>query len=445
MGGSANYLCIKCDGGGKMLVCSDSSCPIVVHEKCMGCRPYFDREGNFYCPYCLCRQTTAESCKAIELVLLKKRALSAFLNKEMVNSEKLLPQPSHVSKFNHIDDNPNASVAGQQTVSDMIVADGCESSDRQEPIRKVRIVEVSDRMDAEHDVDGQPLHDRDVEDPQKDGQPNEIPERERKMTGNCKQISVQNDQRNEGCQENGQPKKIPGGERKIKRKFQLRLAQNEQVTGQQLYKDAEEGCLIEISEREKVIRRKFKQRTDENEPEVDDQQPDKDVEDRLGEILESRENLKKKSMEVQAERKENEADGGGESDTISTEREPIIMNNETQDEPSNPYPKKRSSLSANTSRKVSGLTETSPPEKCQLAGEHSKGRNYAFWNGKRKKVRWSEEEEEMLKEGVHKFSITANKNIPWRKILDFGRHVFDGTRTPADLKDKWRTLWANKV
>ncbi|CAH9099139.1 unnamed protein product [Cuscuta epithymum] len=436
MGGSANYMCIKCDGGGKMLVCSDSSCPIVVHEKCMGCRPYFDREGNFYCPYCLCRQTTAESSKAMELVLLKKRALSAFLNKETVNSEKLLPQPSHVfqSKYNHdsVDDNPNASVAGKQTVSDMIVADGCESSDRQEPIRKFRIVEVGNRMDAEHDsdVDVQPLHDRDVEDPQEEYQPNKIPERERKMARKCKQISVQNDLRNEDCQENGQPKKIPEGERKIKRKFKLRLAEDEQeVNDQQLYTDGEEGCLI-----------------DENEPEVDDQQPDKDVEDRLREILESGVNIKKKSMEVQAERKENEADGGAESDAISTEREPIIMNNETQDEPLNPYPKKRSSSSANTSRKVSGLTEeTIPHEKFQLAGEHSKGRNYAFWNGKRKKVRWSEEEEEMLKEGVHKFSITANKNIPWRKILDFGRHVFDGTRTPADLKDKWRTLWANKV
>lgn len=46
----------------------------------------------------------------------------------------------------------------------------------------------------------------------------------------------------------------------------------------------------------------------------------------------------------------------------------------------------------------------------------------------------------MLQEGVQKFSTMVNKNLPWRKILEFGRHVFDGTRTPADLKDKWRNI-----
>ncbi|XP_023741717.1 uncharacterized protein LOC111889798 [Lactuca sativa] len=58
--------------------------------------------------------------------------------------------------------------------------------------------------------------------------------------------------------------------------------------------------------------------------------------------------------------------------------------------------------------------------------------------GKRK--RWSEEEEDMLKEGVQKFSATANKNFPWKKVLEFGRHVFHTSRTPSDLKDKWRNI-----
>jgi hypothetical protein len=44
-----------------------------------------------------------------------------------------------------------------------------------------------------------------------------------------------------------------------------------------------------------------------------------------------------------------------------------------------------------------------------------------------------------LQEGVSKFS-TENQNIPWRKILEFGCRVFDSTRTPVDLKDKWRNL-----
>ncbi|CDP06141.1 unnamed protein product [Coffea canephora] len=61
-------------------------------------------------------------------------------------------------------------------------------------------------------------------------------------------------------------------------------------------------------------------------------------------------------------------------------------------------------------------------------------------NARRKSLPWTDAEEEMLKEGVEKFSTDRNKNIPWRKILEFGRHVFDGSRTPVDLKDKWRNI-----
>ncbi|KAL9241074.1 hypothetical protein vseg_015226 [Gypsophila vaccaria] len=60
--------------------------------------------------------------------------------------------------------------------------------------------------------------------------------------------------------------------------------------------------------------------------------------------------------------------------------------------------------------------------------------------GRRKKLPWTTEEEETLKEGVEIFSATANKNVPWIKILEFGSHVFDGTRTPVDLKDKWKRI-----
>ncbi|TKY61545.1 Telomere repeat-binding factor 3 [Spatholobus suberectus] len=58
---------------------------------------------------------------------------------------------------------------------------------------------------------------------------------------------------------------------------------------------------------------------------------------------------------------------------------------------------------------------------------------------KRRRLLWTAEEEKVLKEGVLKFS-TENQNIPWRKILEFGCRVFDKTRTPVDLKDKWKNI-----
>ncbi|KAJ4849246.1 hypothetical protein Tsubulata_040448 [Turnera subulata] len=65
-------------------------------------------------------------------------------------------------------------------------------------------------------------------------------------------------------------------------------------------------------------------------------------------------------------------------------------------------------------------------------------------NDKRKRLHWTPEEEEMLEKGVNKFSSSINKNIPWRKILEFGHQIFDPTRTPSDLKDKWRNM-AKKI
>ncbi|CAH8363118.1 unnamed protein product [Eruca vesicaria subsp. sativa] len=56
----------------------------------------------------------------------------------------------------------------------------------------------------------------------------------------------------------------------------------------------------------------------------------------------------------------------------------------------------------------------------------------------RKRLFWTPEEEEMLRVGVEKFTAEARKNMPWRKILEMGEEVFHETRTPADLKDKWR-------
>lgn len=49
-----------------------------------------------------------------------------------------------------------------------------------------------------------------------------------------------------------------------------------------------------------------------------------------------------------------------------------------------------------------------------------------------------------LQEGVQKYSKIGSKTMPWTKILEFGRHVFHDTRTPVDLKDKWRNMLAKE-
>ncbi|XP_061357938.1 uncharacterized protein LOC133302210 isoform X2 [Gastrolobium bilobum] len=61
---------------------------------------------------------------------------------------------------------------------------------------------------------------------------------------------------------------------------------------------------------------------------------------------------------------------------------------------------------------------------------------------RRKKIPWTAEEEELIREGVQKFG-SSDQTIPWKKILAFGSHVFekdDKRRTPVDLKDKWKNM-----
>ncbi|KAM1079497.1 hypothetical protein ACFX2B_014049 [Malus domestica] len=59
---------------------------------------------------------------------------------------------------------------------------------------------------------------------------------------------------------------------------------------------------------------------------------------------------------------------------------------------------------------------------------------------RRVKVPWSIEEEEMLKKGVQTFSRIDERTLPWKQILEFGGSVFLHSRTPGDLKDKWRNI-----
>ncbi|KAK3035174.1 hypothetical protein RJ639_032847 [Escallonia herrerae] len=59
---------------------------------------------------------------------------------------------------------------------------------------------------------------------------------------------------------------------------------------------------------------------------------------------------------------------------------------------------------------------------------------------RRKKLPWTREEEEKLKEGFQMYSSLNEKSIPWKNILDYGESVFQKGRTPMDLKDKWRNI-----
>lgn len=59
---------------------------------------------------------------------------------------------------------------------------------------------------------------------------------------------------------------------------------------------------------------------------------------------------------------------------------------------------------------------------------------------RRNKLAWKKSEEEALKEGMQKFATGETNVIPWKRILEHGKGIFDRSRLPADLKDKWRNM-----
>ncbi|GER29555.1 PHD finger protein 21A [Striga asiatica] len=59
---------------------------------------------------------------------------------------------------------------------------------------------------------------------------------------------------------------------------------------------------------------------------------------------------------------------------------------------------------------------------------------------RRKRIPWTIEEEEKLKEGMRVHCSPHDKLIPWQKILEYGAGVFHQCRSTVDLKDKWRNL-----
>ncbi|KAF2310147.1 hypothetical protein GH714_006747 [Hevea brasiliensis] len=72
--------------------------------------------------------------------------------------------------------------------------------------------------------------------------------------------------------------------------------------------------------------------------------------------------------------------------------------------------------------------------------------NLPFSHEGRKRFPWKSEEEDKLKEGLQKFS-TKNKNIPWRKILEFGRDVFHiATLEPmSDIESQYWSLMRQSI
>lgn len=73
-------LCIKCsEGGGELLVCKSISCPLVIHENCLGSSAKLDDKRDFLCPFCAYSLSRMEYFGAKKKASLVKHELTAFI------------------------------------------------------------------------------------------------------------------------------------------------------------------------------------------------------------------------------------------------------------------------------------------------------------------------------------------------------------------------------
>ncbi|KAL6958837.1 hypothetical protein U1Q18_040181 [Sarracenia purpurea var. burkii] len=81
-------LCMKCNRGGQLLVCSVSACPLVVHESCLGSAPRFDDNGNFFCPFCAYSRAILEYLEVKKKTSLARKDLASFIGLESGHQAK---------------------------------------------------------------------------------------------------------------------------------------------------------------------------------------------------------------------------------------------------------------------------------------------------------------------------------------------------------------------
>lgn len=444
--------CTRCDQSGDLLVCTEIGCPIALHELCMSCEPSFDEDGRFYCPYCSYKRALLRVNELRRKTMVAKRALSDFIDTGMVGGGNS-PQMGEAGKKKADDvstcgvdvDQPNhGSHLGKESLQDQDTqVEQNQSNEGEECVRTEGDLQPTSMLGLNSENHDGPIvsnvgnnsHSTPVVQPCEDSMNEETCEGDTSGTHQVGSLEDKEDgkmmdkenlrsddiQDDEIAKDQGQLE-TPGAHHD--EEATAREPQDKDDGGEQIQPDNErmlDDIILtsgnnDLKSETTVKKRRFKTKANRRTDLQNVSSPRKSLRLRTPD-------LGKKSPHIQT------PDLGKKSPRIRTP-EPRKKSPDIQ----TPKPGKDHAIKiekVSVSRNLK-LQPASPNQFKKLD----------FHGGKRKRMLWSVEEEDMLKEGVQKFSSTANKNLPWRKILEFGRHVFDNTRTPVDLKDKWRNLQA---
>ncbi|KAL6576220.1 hypothetical protein OROHE_000001 [Orobanche hederae] len=73
-------VCVKCNKGGNLLVCSTKSCLVVIHERCSGSDASFSTGEEFYCPFCAYSRAISKYLEIKKNFSSAKRDFAAFVS-----------------------------------------------------------------------------------------------------------------------------------------------------------------------------------------------------------------------------------------------------------------------------------------------------------------------------------------------------------------------------
>ncbi|KAK4345954.1 hypothetical protein RND71_036130 [Anisodus tanguticus] len=396
-------LCVKCNKGGNLFVCSSDTCPLVVHESCLASVPNFDYKGNFYCPFCSYSRAISEYLEGKKKVSLARKDLNAFIGLGAgQRSKKSLPRSQGMKQ--------HRSRGGKNEQL-------CRNANRRNSLNEVKEAESAPADWSS--VGAQVMQTGSLTQPEaslprnENGRNslNEVTEAGR-APANRSSVGGQVTQAGSPTQPEASLPRNENGRNSLNEVTEAGSAPADRISiGAQVMQTS--SPQPEASVREQCL--------------VADQQPDESpLRCHRSRRNQSREEEK---LCLDANRNKNSLEKAEEAGSCPVNRN--IMNAEVmQMQP--PQPQESSFIEESSEE-----DEIGSKYRVQFRNREKK---YTFPLNprlRRKKLPWTKIEEETLKEGLLRFSHFRDR---WKRILDFGCDVFLEGRKAGDLKDKWRNI-----
>ncbi|KAJ8753780.1 hypothetical protein K2173_000034 [Erythroxylum novogranatense] len=465
-----NDTCVECYKAGELFICGEVGCLMAYHEKCMNFKPDLEEKGKFYCPFCWFKRQTANSIRLKKKALLAKKALLDFMD------------PKFVGK---VQENQNNVIFGEHVPSEVSFGkerNGADRSDR---------TEIGDGVHAEF-APSKEVHVPEME----IAKSNNYDQVEAMVEDQVEPVSLHEEGTNDGIHDQSMPVEEVNSYQNESAKpanfDQTEAMAEDLVDPGTLHKeDTDEGVNDQFVLVEEVHphEKESAELTNCNQTEAvaEDQVEDEPlaITSHCGEcdivtaashgLVKDEPDFVKEPQGNRGQREEEQMNQGvpeatmlstgydsapmeeglgkkvhkipdSDAETVALHRKRVkqICRRKTSQprDPKSPkgvFPESLTTMlnenNCNNDQKVDPSKEFRQPQ------ESAKGFvNPQFSHEKRKRMFWTPEEEDMLRKGVQMYSTQVNKNIPWRKILDLGRQTFHSTRTPTDLRDKWRKI-----